>query len=103
MSLSLATLNARGLRGPSKCAHLLGEFSNLSGNVAAAQETHLTCAEDCQVLRDDFEVFSAFGNRCRAGVSLPVGRSLNVIVNHVVACDGGGERLVVTDVAVKSF
>ena len=41
MSLNLATLNAKGLRDPSKCARLLGEISNISVIVAAVQETHL--------------------------------------------------------------
>ena len=35
MALNLATLNARGLRNPSKCACFLGEPSNLIVNVAA--------------------------------------------------------------------
>ena len=60
-------------------------------DVGAVQETYFTCAEDCQVLRDDFEVFSAFSS------SLLVGYSLNAIVNLVFAGDGG--QLVVADVA----
>ena len=35
MALNLATLNARGLSDPSKCARLLGELLNLSVDVAA--------------------------------------------------------------------
>ena len=46
-------------------------------------------------------VFSAFGSRCIAGISLLVGRSFNAIVNLVFADDR--DRLVVADVAVKSF
>ena len=53
------------------------------------------------MLEDDFVVFSAFGSHCNARVSLLVVRSLNAIVNLVFAGDGG--RLVVADVAVKSF
>ena len=101
ISLNLVNFNARGLRDRSKCARLLGELLNFCVNVAAVQETHFTCAEDCQVLRDDFGVFSAFGSRCSAEVSLLVGCSLNAIVNLVFA--GDGVRLVVADVAVKSF
>ena len=52
-------------------------------------------------LEDDLMVFSAFGSHCSAEVSLLVRCSLNVIVNLVFAGDGG--RLVVADVAVKSF
>ena len=48
-----------------------------------------------------FCLFSASGGHCSTGVSLQVGRSLNAIVNLVFAGDGG--RLVVADVAVKSF
>ena len=51
--------------------------------------------------RDDFEVFSAFGSRCSAGIYLLVGRSLNAIVNLVFAGDGG--RSIVADVALKKL
>ena len=45
--------------------------------------------------------FSAYGSRTSAGVSLLIGRSLDADVDVVFAGDGG--RLVVADVAVKSF
>ena len=100
MALNVASLNARGLRDASKCAHLLAELSNLCVNVAAVQETHFACGADSRVLRGDFVVYSGFGSSHSAGVSLLVGRSLDAIVN-VFAGDGG--RLVVADVAVKTF
>ena len=65
------------------------------------QETHFTCDADCRVLKNDFNVFSAYGSHVSAGVSLLVGRSLDADVDVVFAGDGG--RLVVADVAVKSF
>ena len=65
------------------------------------QNTHFTCTEDYRVLRDDFDVFSAFGSICSAGVSLLLGSSLNAIVNLVFA--GNGIQLTVADIAVKSF
>ena len=101
MALNIASLNARGLMDASKCAHLLAELSNLCVDVAAVQETHFICEADCRVLKDDFVVYSAFGSHLSAGVSLLVGRSLDVIVDVVFAVDGG--RLLVTDVAVKTF
>ena len=101
MSLNIASLNVRGLRDSSKCARLLGELRNLCVDVAAVQETHFTCNADCRVLENDFNVFSAYGSRTSAGVSLLVGRSLDADVDVVFAGDGG--RLVVADVAVKSF
>ena len=101
MTLNVASLNARRLRDPSKCACLLGELSNLCLNDAAVQETHFTCAGDCWVLEDDFVVFSAFGSHCSAGISLLVGHSFNEIVNLVFASDG--DWLVVADVAVSCF
>ena len=101
MALNLATLKVRGLRDSSKCARLLAELTNLSLNIAAVQETHFICAVDCRVLGNDFNVFSAYGSRSSTGVSLLVGRSLDANVNIVFA--GDGDRLVVTDVAVKSF
>ena len=42
VTLNVASLNVRGLRDPSKCAHLLGELSNFCVNVVAVQETHYT-------------------------------------------------------------
>ena len=74
---------------------------NISVNVAAVQETHFICAADCRVLENDLNVFSAYGSRSSAGVSRLVGRSLDANVDVVFAGDGG--RLVVADVAVKSF
>ena len=52
------------------------------------------------MLESDFNVFLAYGSRASAGVSLLVGCSLDADVD-VFAGDGG--RLVVADVAVKSF
>ena len=101
MALNLASLNVSELRDPIRCTHLLGELSNLGVHVATVQETHFICAADCRVLESDFVVFSAFGIRCSAGVSLLVGRSLNANVNLVFAGDEG--RLVVADIAVKTF
>ena len=46
-------------------------------------------------------IFSAYGSRSSAGVSLLIGRCLDADVNVVFAGDGG--RLVVVDVAVKTF
>ena len=62
---------------------------------------HFICEADCQVLRDDFVIYSAFGSRFGAGVSLLVGHSLDAFVNVVFAGDGG--RLLVADVAIKTF
>ena len=101
MSLNLATLNVRGLKDSSKCTRLLGELKNLSVDVAAVQGTNFTCGADCRVLESDFNVFSAYGSRTSAGISLLFGRSLDADVDVVFAGDGG--RLVVADVAVKSF
>ena len=99
MTLNLASLNVRGLRDSSKCTRLLGEVKNLGVDVAAVQEIHFTCGADCRVLESDFNVFSAYGSRTTAGVSLLVGRSLDADVVFA----GKGGRLVVADVAVKSF
>ena len=53
------------------------------------------------MLESDFNVFSAYGSLTSIGVSLLIGRSLDADVDVVFAGDGG--RLVVADVAVKSF
>ena len=65
------------------------------------KETHFTCGADCRVLESNFNVFSAYNSRASARVSLLVGRSLDADVDVVFGGDGG--RLVVADVAVKSF
>ena len=100
-SFKRASLNARGLRDVSKCAHLLAELSNLWVEVAAVQEIHFTCEADCRVLENYFVVYLAFDSRLSAGVSLVVERSLDAIVNVIIA--GDGDLLVVADVAVKTF
>ena len=89
------------LRDPSRCAHLLGKLKNHRVYVAAVQETLSICDADCRGLEDDFNVFSAYGSRSSVGVSLLVGRSLDADVDVDFA--GDGDRLVVADVAVKSF
>ena len=101
MALNLARWNVRGLRDSSKCTCLLDELKNLSVDVATVLETNFICAADRRILENDFNVFSAYGSRSSAGVSLLVGRSLDADVDVVFS--GGGGRLVVADVAVKSF
>ena len=90
MALNLATLNVRGLSDSSKCARLLAKLKNLRVDVAAVQETHLICAADSCVLRNDFNVFSAYSSRSTARVSLLVGSSLDADVGVVFAGDGVG-------------
>ena len=53
------------------------------------------------MLENDFVVYSAFGSHLSAEVSLLIGRSLDAIVDVVFAGDGG--RLLVADVALKTF
>ncbi len=53
------------------------------------------------VLENDFKVFSAYGIYSSAGVSLLVGHNLDADIDIVCAGDRG--RMVVADVAVKSF
>ena len=53
------------------------------------------------MLEDDYVVLSAYDSHSSVGVFLLIGRSFNAGVNLVLADDGG--RLVVADVAVKSF
>ena len=100
MALNLANLNARGLRDPSKCAHILGELSNRV-DVAVVQETHFTCVADYQVLENDYVVLSAYSSHNSIEVSLLIRRSLNVDVNLVLAGDRG--QLVVVDVVKTNF
>ena len=80
MTLNLATLNVRGLRGSSKCAHLLAELKNIRVNVATVQETHFIYTADCRLLENDFNVFSAYGTSTSVGVSLLVECSLDADV-----------------------
>ena len=100
MTLNPATLNVRGLKDSSKWARLLAEIKNLRVDVAAVQETHLICAVDCRVLENDFNVFSAYGSRSSAGVSASWTQPWCWC--WCCFCRWRG-RLVVADVAVKSF
>ena len=101
MALNLATLNVRGLRNPSKVFLVTQNVAWCLVDVAAVQETNFIYDAVCRVPESDFNVFSAYGSRTSVGVSLLVGRSLEADVDVVCAGDGG--RLVVADVAVKSF
>ena len=74
---------------------------NIGVHVATVQATHFVCAADEQVLGNDFIVLLAFGGRCSAGISLLIGRSLNVDVGLVFV--GDRDRLIVADVDAKSF
>ena len=74
---------------------------DLDREIAAMQEIHFTCVEDCKMPEEDYVVLSTFGDRHIAGVSQQVRRSLEADVNLVFACDRG--QLVLTDVAVKIF
>ena len=101
MSLNLTTLNARGLRDPSKCAWLLSELSNLWWMLLQCKRLTSFAQRTVGCWGTTLKSFSVFGSRCSTGISLLVERSLNVIVNLVFAGDEG--RLVIVDVAVKSF
>ena len=72
------------------CACLLDKLLNLSVDFAAGQKTHFTCAEDCRVLKGDFVVFSVFGSRYSAKISLLVGHNLSTTVNLFFADDRAG-------------
>ena len=98
MALNVASLNVRGLRDPSKYAHMLDEFSV---DIAAVQEIHFNGAADYRVLEIDYVVLSAYGSRSSTRVSLLIGHSLNADVNFVLSDDGG--QLVVADTVEKSF
>ena len=65
------------------------------------QEIYFICATDARVLENDFVDLSTLGGRCSTGFSLLIGRSLNEDIDLVFA--GDGDRLVVADVAGKSF
>ena len=83
----------------------------IQANALACLVYSRTSAWSCWSARDSLHLHRGLSDaegrlwgifsRCSAEVSLLVGRSLNAIVNFVFAGDGG--RLVVTDVAVKSF
>ena len=98
MALNLVTLNVRGLRDPSKYAHLLGKLLNLSC-CRARDLLLLRCG--LRVLEDDYVVLLAYGSCSSVEVSLLIGCSLNADVNLILADDGG--QLVVADVAVRRF
>ena len=101
MTLRLATLNATGLRDPSKCGYLLGDLSNLRWLFLQSRRLTSIFPADCRVLEDDYVVLSTCSSRNSVAVFLIIWCSLNADVNLVLA--GDSDRLRVADVAVKSF
>ena len=80
MSLNLATSNARGLRDPSKSAHLLGKLSKLS---VSERDSLFICVADCRLC-------CSFSITETAGVCLLIGPSLDADVNVVFTGQGAG-------------
>ena len=74
---------------------------NNSTTKTTMTSTNYSCARDSHVLENDFNIFSSYGSRSIAGVSLLVGCSFDADVDFVFAVDRG--RFVVADFAVKSF
>ena len=101
MTLDLASLNVKRLRDARKSVHLLAELSNLCIDVAAVQENHFICMENCRMLERDYVVASDFGVCCNAGFSLLIGCRPKADIGVVFAGDGG--RLIMANVAVKEF
>ena len=99
MTLNLATFNVRGIRCRSKASRVVRDLVSLKVDIAAIQETHFVCDGDCQVLVNDYDVYSAYGNTYSRGISLLVSRTLSASVNVVHAGEDG--RLLVVDVAVN--
>ena len=98
MILNLANLNVRGTEGFKQVYALAWWIQEPRSRCCCSARNPLPLR--CR-LESDFNVFSAYGSRTSARVSLLVGRSLDADVDVVFAGDGG--RLVVADVAVKSF
>ena len=92
----------RGLRDPSKCTRLLGELKNLVCRCCCSARNPLHLWVPTVVCWRAILTSSQHTAAVPAmGVSLLVGRSLDADVDVVFA--GDGARLVVADVAVKSF
>ena len=98
MALNPATLSARGLRDPSKCACLLRKLLNLSVQCKRLTSLALWTVGCWRMTMSSFQNTEAIA---ALGVFLLIGRSLNADVNIILADDEG--RLVVTDVAVENF
>ena len=75
LTLNLASLNARGMRDRGRASRVLRDLVHLKADVISLQETHFVCAADERVLKDDFVVYSAYGDRLSRGISLLVKRS----------------------------
>ena len=92
--------NARWLRDPSKCVRCLENSRTPSVCHCSARDSlHFHCG--LSVTKNDYAVLSVYGNRNSVGVSLLIGHSCTADVNLVL--EDERSRLVVADVAVKSF
>ena len=101
MALNVASLNARGLQSVSKQSSLLKELKSHDVDVAAIEETHFVSASDSRVLAKGYSVVSTYGTTRSRGVSLLVKSVLQPRLS-VFHRDAAG-RLIVVDVAIKSF
>ena len=98
MAITLATMNVRGLRDPSRASAFLQDLRAHHVDVAAVQETHFVCEADGRLIANDFIVHSSYGDRDSRGVSLLVKRTLGAAVNIIHSGIDG--RLLVADIAV---
>lgn len=83
----------KGFRNRGKSARLLRDLESLSVDVATIEETHFSSDRDTHVLRDKFDVFSAYSLQVRVHLS----RSLDADVHIVKAV--GDRRLVESDIS----
>ena len=103
MSLNLATFNVRGIRCRSKAARVVRDLVSLKVDIAAIQETHFVCDGDCQVMVNDYDVYSAYGNTYSRGISLLVSRTLSASVNVVHAGEDGRRLLLMLPLIAVRF
>ena len=98
MTLNPTSVNMRELRDHDKCARLLEEFSNLGVDVATVQITLRLCSRlEC------WRMTLSFLQHTRAAVVLESFCDLDAALTQMSILSGDGDRLVVADVALKTF
>ena len=100
MTLNNAIFNVQRVSDWRFAVRVLGKLKTHCVDVVDVQETHFILKKGDDVLEVEY-VISAFGYRISAGVPLSIEGSLNVDVYVVLVNEV--ERLVVVDVAVRSF
>ena len=79
-AIDILSINAHGLRDPTKCSNIIDWLKNRKESVIFLQETYFSAPEDLNFLKSIWKgsIFSSFGGRHSRGVTTLIKESLSV-------------------------